>query len=87
LEQNNNNNVDQNRQNTFELLTILNTTDPEAIPGGKTRFTVPADKMHSLDGKHTRITWKIIVSGEVKYRPSLKQEHPIAVMPLSHMLD
>lgn len=71
------------RKSTFELLSVMDTTNKEAIHIGKTQFTIPRNTMHSFDAKNNKITWEIILHGEIKHFPDLKGEYPISVMPLN----
>ena len=77
------NNNTHTRKNTFELLTLLDTTNRDAIHIGKTQFSLPLKTMHSFDGKNNKIIWEIVLHGDIKHRPDLKCEYPITVMPLS----
>ena len=77
------NNRSQTAKNTFEELTLLNTTNREAIHMGKTQFVIPLNSMHSFDAPNNKITWLIVLHGDIKRRPDLKCEYPITVMPLT----
>ena len=81
-----NNNNNQNPRNTFVLQNILNTDNQEAIRAGKTQFSIPLDSMHSFDGQNNKVSWQVMVHGQIKLRPDLRQEYAITVMPLSQEL-
>ncbi len=70
-------------KSTFELLTLLNTSNHDAIHIGETQFIIPSNTMHSFDGKNNKITWEIVLHGNIKRRPDLRGEYPISVMPLN----
>ncbi len=46
------------------------------------QLRLPLDMMHSFQGRHNAIVWKIIVEGEVKKWPSFYRSFPVVVFPL-----
>ncbi len=46
------------------------------------QIRLPLDMMHSFQGRHNAIVWKIIVEGEVKKWPSFCRSFPVVVFPL-----
>jgi hypothetical protein len=45
------------------------------------QIRLPLDMMHSFQGRHNAIVWKIIVEGEVKKWPSFCRSFPVVVFP------
>lgn len=45
------------------------------------QFRLPVDMMHSFQGRHNAIVWKIVVEGEVKKWPSFCRSFPVVVFP------
>lgn len=45
------------------------------------QLRLPLDMMHSFQGRHNAIVWKIIVEGEVKKWPSFYRSFPVVVFP------
>ncbi len=45
------------------------------------QFRLPTDMMHSFQGRHNAIIWKIVVEGEVKKWPSFCRSFPVVVFP------
>ncbi len=55
--------------------------DPENPLEMDCQFRLPLDMMHSFQGRHNAIVWKIVVEGEVKTWPSFCRSFPVVVFP------
>ncbi len=55
--------------------------DPENPLEMDCQFQLPVDMMHSFQGRHNAITWKILVEGEVDKWPSFCRSFPVVVFP------
>ncbi len=45
------------------------------------QFSLPKDIMHSFQGRHNAILWRVVVEGEVKKWPSFCRSFPVVVFP------
>lgn len=45
------------------------------------QFRLPTDIMHSFQGRHNAVVWKIVVEGEVQKWPSFCRSFPVVVYP------
>ncbi|MCA9132462.1 MAG: ABC transporter ATP-binding protein [Planctomycetales bacterium] len=45
------------------------------------QFQLPADIMHSFQGRHNAIVWKIVIEGEAQKWPSFCRNFPVVVFP------
>ncbi len=55
--------------------------DPENPLEMDCQFRLPVDMMHSFQGRHNAIVWKIVVEGEVNQWPSFCRSFPVVVFP------
>lgn len=55
--------------------------DPENPLEMDCQFQLPVDMMHSFQGRHNAIVWKIVIEGEVKKWPSFCRGFPVVVYP------
>lgn len=60
---------------------VVETEDPTRFDFGKATCRVPADAMHTLQLKHGRVLWKLVVEGDARRWPDIKDEHPFLVLP------
>ena len=68
---------------TFAQLPITDTTRKMEIGNGRGSFTIPADSMHSFASRNNKITWSIILHGEISGWPDVKTEFPFNVAPMA----
>jgi hypothetical protein len=47
------------------------------------QFQLPTDMMHSFQGRHNAIVWKLVIEGEVTKWPSFCRSFPVVVYPRS----
>ena len=66
---------------TFLTVPIAETTDRYEILAGKGEVMIPPDTIHSFQAPNNKITWSLVVEGEVERWPDIKQEFPIVVLP------
>jgi hypothetical protein len=67
---------------TFERITILEATETNDLRLGRVQFTVPEFSMHSFDAPNNKVIWKLVVHGDIKRWPDIKDEFVIQVLPL-----
>jgi len=78
----------QNGKNTstsrevFSKIEIVDTASLPDIASGHARATLARGGMHSLDTGHNKITWTLIVHGEISRWPDVKEEFPLIVLPV-----
>jgi hypothetical protein len=65
-----------------EQITLIDTDSRETIQSGRKQVTIPLESMHSFDAKNTKLTWQFLVHGNIKWRPDIKNEYVINVLPM-----
>lgn len=65
----------------FELVEIVNVSDPTSIAFGSAVATIPADTMHTFDATNNKVIWSIEVHGEIPYSPDIFESYPFRVTP------
>lgn len=48
---------------------------------GRLEVAIPEDSMHSFDGGNNKISWHILIEGDVPRWPNIKAEYPFTVRP------
>ncbi len=68
-------------KNTF---CVLDVTDAmSSTKQGNASVQIPAGTMHSFEASNNKIIWQLVVKGEIPIWPDIKEEYPIAVLPLN----
>jgi hypothetical protein len=65
----------------FLVLPLLETTDQASMRAGSNRVRIPADTLHSFEGKNNRIVWTLKVRGEIPRWPDIDDDFPIVLLP------
>jgi hypothetical protein len=67
----------------IELFEEFDLQIPTSMPG-ESHFDLqlPTDVMHSFDGTHNEIVWKLIVKGEPENWPHYVREYPVVIAPI-----
>jgi hypothetical protein len=65
----------------FAEIPIFETMDNETLSQGQNRVTIPAGLMHSFNGRHNKVLWRIRVRAEVPHSPGIEESFPIDVLP------
>lgn len=47
----------------------------------RTRLTIPSGAMHSFEGEHNKINWRLIVEGDVAHWPNFRRAYTLIVYP------
>ncbi|MEP6668289.1 MAG: DUF3592 domain-containing protein [Chthoniobacter sp.] len=71
----------QTHTQTFAEIPIFQAMADEALNQGQGRVSIPAGLMHSFNGPHNKIVWRIRVSGDVPRFPKVEEDYPINVLP------
>lgn len=69
-------------RNIFHWEILAETTAKPDMLQGDIAFALPEFSMHSFEGQNNRIRWTIIVHGDIPHWPDVRDEFPIAVLPL-----
>ncbi|QEG23881.1 DUF3592 domain-containing protein [Mariniblastus fucicola] len=67
--------------NVFCAIPIIETADPGDIQFGSRSVTIPADTMHTFTADRNKISWRIVVSGEIPYWPDIEETFEFRVKP------
>lgn len=67
----------------FAEIPVMETLDHEVASQGQARVTAPAGLIHTFNGGHNRIAWRLRVHGEIPKWAPIDQEHVILVLPLT----
>lgn len=65
----------------FELVPICEVTDQANLEFGSTTVRIPPRTMHSFDGGNNKISWSIVVQGEIPWWPDVNAVYPFRVKP------
>ncbi len=65
----------------FTRLILLESTDPAQIASGVEDFPIPAGTMHTFDGRHNKVLWRLHISGEIPRWPDIDDEYPVTILP------
>lgn len=68
-------------RNTFRKIEIVNTDDRRELEQGRERVTVPAGTIHSFEAPNNKITWNLVLEGEIRRWPNVSEKYPIVVVP------
>lgn len=67
---------------------LFEATDPfEIREGAEQQVNIPTDTMHSLNGQHNKIVWRLTFQGEIPFWPDVHLAFPIRVMPHESIAD
>lgn len=69
---------------TFYRSILFETDTPSAHSGGELTLEVPSNLMHSFEGGHNKIEWRLLVDGPIKRWPDLSNDYPFHVQPLKN---
>jgi len=65
----------------FAEIPVVETSDHEILAEGQGRVVIPPGLMHTLNGRHNRILWRLRVRGEIPHWPDLVEDYPVIVLP------
>jgi hypothetical protein len=68
-------------RNIFSRFVLLDTDEQARIATGDETFTVPANTMHSFEGRNNKVLWRLHVAGEIPRWPDLDDEYPMTILP------
>ncbi len=66
----------------FFRQTVFESEDPREFSSGKAVFVVPRDSMYSFDAPNNKITWELVVNGEIPRWPDLDERFQLTILPL-----
>lgn len=69
----------------FATINIAQTTRAYEMDRGRARVAIPRDTMHTFKAANNRLTWHIVVHGEIPRWPDLKQDFELQVLPALEM--
>jgi hypothetical protein len=67
----------------FATIPLVDAPSPINPYGGRIRFTIPHDTIHSFKSDNNKIVWSLIVEGDIRRWPNINDEFEINVLPLS----
>lgn len=65
----------------FHRQILFETDTPAAHPFGDVNLLIPEDTMHSFEGKHNKLEWRITVSGKIDWWPDVNEDFPLTIHP------
>jgi hypothetical protein len=68
-------------KNTFCVLDVSDAMS--SVTQGNASVPIPANTMHSFEARNNKITWQLVVKGEIPVWPDIKEEYPLSVTPLN----
>src|SRR5579862_1501817 len=72
-------------KSTFAVIRLAHSEHGRDLRRGKTKFTVPADSMHSFRSKNNKFVWSIRLKGDIPRWPDIGEEYPLEILPLQNM--
>ncbi|HEV8631156.1 MAG TPA: DUF3592 domain-containing protein [Thermoanaerobaculia bacterium] len=66
---------------TFARLVAFDSDDPARMPQGETLVLLPPDTMHSFQSSHNKVTWTLVVHGDIPRWPDISDEAALTVYP------
>lgn len=67
--------------NIFCSIPIAEVTDSQDIEFGSKSVTIPADTMHTFAADRNKVTWRIVVHGNIPRWPDIKETYEFRVKP------
>lgn len=67
----------------FELIPVGDVTRQDEIRFGSKTVRIPERTMHTFEGTNNKITWSVIVHGEIRWWPDVFDSFPFRVKPTS----
>lgn len=49
---------------------------------GSAQVTIPTDVMHTFEASHNKITWHLVVGGDIPRWPDVNDEYPLRLLPM-----
>ena len=68
-------------KNVFCKIPIAEVTDPQDIEFGSISATIPPDTMHTFVANRNKVTWRIVVHGDIPRWPDIKETYEFRVKP------
>jgi hypothetical protein len=68
-------------RNTFRKIEIVNTTDRRELEQGREKVRVPANVVHSFEAPNNKVTWSLVLNGEIRRWPDVSERYPVVVVP------
>ena len=68
-------------RNTFRKIEIVNTDDRRELEQGRERVRIPAGTIHSFEAPNNKITWNLVLDGEIRRWPNVSEKYPVVVVP------
>lgn len=65
----------------FGMVPLVDTTDRNAIAGGRTTLRIPPQTMPTFDAGHGRILWVLCLHGEISRWAAVREEYELTVLP------
>lgn len=65
----------------FAEMPVFESTEREFLAQGSVRVVVPPNSMHTFEGRHNKVLWRLRVRGEIPRWPDVEDEYPITVLP------
>jgi hypothetical protein len=69
------------RTEVFARLPLADETQRGLLEQGSARLELPAEAMHSFDGRHGSIVWVLVVHGTIARWPDVGDEFEVTVLP------
>ena len=66
---------------TFELVEVIRTSDPQVMSFGSCLVRIPAESMHTFEADHNKILWTVEVRGQIPWSPDINESYPFRVTP------
>lgn len=66
---------------TFELIEVIRTEDPQLMQFGSAVVRIPADSMHTFEAESNKILWTVEVRGKIPWSPDINEIFAFRVTP------
>ena len=66
---------------TFELVEVIRTSDPQVMRFGSCLVRIPVESMHTFEAEHNKILWTVEVRGQIPWSPDINETYPFRVTP------
>jgi hypothetical protein len=67
----------------FEIIPVGEVTSQDHIRFGSVTVRIPEFTMHTHEGTNNKITWSVIVKGEIRWWPDVFESFPFRIKPIS----
>jgi len=71
-------------RHVFFELELMSTDNPVQMEHGQVVVQIPINLMPSFDARNNKITWKLVVTGDIPRYPDISDEYSLTVLPATN---